>query len=182
MLFRTLGILAASAVCLSVAFAQELTSGLAVGRGPTPFHPLNITGEYAGQKNCIVCEYGGDPVAAIFARKDSDALTGLIKQLDAAGSKGLKSFVVYLTDDENRPTQIKAFAEKNGVKNTVLAIDNVTGPKAWTIAKEAEVTVVLYNKRKVEANHSFAEGKLDSKGVTAIVNDLPKILVSTNSD
>ena len=166
-----------SGACLAMAGAQEITSGLAVGKGPTPFHPLNVTGEYAGQKNCIVCNYGGSSVAAVFARKESENLTKLIKQLDAASAKGVKSFVIYLSDDENAPKQLKTFAEKNGVKNTVFAVDNVTGPKAWSIAKDAEVTVVLYNRRKVEANHVFGEGKLSSQGVDAVVADLPKILV-----
>lgn len=103
-------------------------------------------------------------------------MTSLVKQLDAEGSQGLKSFVVYLTDDEDRPDQLKAYAEKIGLKNTVLAIDNVTGPKAWKIAKDAEVTVVMYNKRKVQANHVFAAGKLDTKGIEAVLADLPKIL------
>lgn len=176
MMKRMLGVVLAGAVCLAAASADEIVSGLAVGKGPTPFHPLNVTGEYAGQKNCLVCNYGGSPVAAVFARKDSEALTALVKQLDAAGSKGLKSFVVYLSDDENRPNQAKALADKLDLKNTVLAVDNVTGPKAWTISKDADVTVVLYNRRKVEANHTFAEGKLDSRAVELIVADLPKIL------
>ena len=104
-------------------------------------------------------------------------MTSLVKKLDAEGAQGLKSFVVYLNDDENLPDQLKSYAAKIGLKNTVLAVDNVTGPQAWTIAKDADVTVVLYNKRNVEANHAFAEGKLDAKGVAAVLADLPKILV-----
>lgn len=179
-MMRVFGTVFLAAACVSVALADGITSGLAVGKGPTPFHPLNVTGENAGQKSCIVCSYGGSPVAAVFARKDSEGLAKLVKELDAAGSKGLKSFVVYLSDDESRPDEIKQFAAKNGIKNTVLAVDNVTGPKAWQIAKDAEVTVVLYNRRKVEANHSFGSGQLDAKGVAAVVANLPKILVKNN--
>jgi hypothetical protein len=54
MMLRTLGVLAASAACLAVALAEDITSGLPVGKGPTPFHPLNINGESAGTKNCLV--------------------------------------------------------------------------------------------------------------------------------
>jgi len=176
---RIFAALFVSGACLAFAGAQEITSGLAVGKGPTPFHPLNVTGEFAGQKNCIVCEYGGSAVAAVFARKDSESLTKLVKQLDAASSKGVKSFVIYLSDDENAPKNLKAYADKNDIKNTVLAVDNITGPKAWAIAKDAEVTVVLYNRRKVEANHVFGEGKINSQGVEAVLADLPKILVKS---
>jgi ABC-type uncharacterized transport system substrate-binding protein len=103
-------------------------------------------------------------------------LTSLVKKLDAEGAHGLKSFVVYLSDDEKLPEELKTYAAKIGLKNTILAVDNVTGPQSWTIAKEADVTVVLYNKRNVEANHAFADGKLDAKGVAKVLADLPKIL------
>ena len=54
MMTRALGALALGAVCMTVAFAEELSSGLAVGKGTSPFHPLNVTGPRAGKKNCLV--------------------------------------------------------------------------------------------------------------------------------
>lgn len=54
MLSRVMGILVISGACLAAVGAEELESGLPVGKGPTPFHPLNITGKSAGQKNCLV--------------------------------------------------------------------------------------------------------------------------------
>lgn len=100
-------------------------------------------------------------------------MTSLVKKVD--GTKGIKSFVIYLSDDEKLETELKTYAEKNNIKNTVLAIDNVAGPQGWNIAKDAEVTVILYNKKTVEANHAFASGKLDEAGVAKVVADLPKI-------
>jgi hypothetical protein len=50
-----LGAFALTAVALSTAVGGEsLKSGLAVGDNPTPFHPLNVTGPYAGKKQCLV--------------------------------------------------------------------------------------------------------------------------------
>jgi hypothetical protein len=116
----------------------------------------------------------------IFARSNSDALTSLVKKLDAATaenkSKRMGSFVVYLSDDEALEDQLKTLAEKQGIKNCVLSIDNVAGPKGYNVAKDADVTVVLYNKRKVEANHAFKKGELNAKAIDAIVADLPKIV------
>lgn len=182
MSIRVLCGIAIAAVSVATAAAGEIVSGLAVGAGPTPFHPVNINGEYAGKKNCLVCEYGGSPVVAIFARKKSDALTGLVKKLDAAGDKGLKSFVVFLSDDETLPTQLKKDAADLGLKHTIFAIDNVTGPRAWTISKDAEVTAVLYARRKVESNQVYASGKLDSAGVDRIVAVVPKLLEAKGGD
>jgi hypothetical protein len=100
----------------------------------------------------------------------------LVKKVDAKGKDGLKSFVVYLSDDEKLEDQLKDYADKVGLKNTVLTIDNVAGPKAWHIAKDAEVTVILYNKRNVEANHAFKAGELNSAAVEKVVADIPKVL------
>jgi hypothetical protein len=101
-------------------------------------------------------------------------LTSLVKKLDS--KEGLKSFVVYLTDDEKMEDTLKDYATKNGLKHTVLAIDNVAGPKDYKISKAAEVTVLLYNKRKVESNFAFGPGELNSSGVEKVVADLPKIV------
>jgi hypothetical protein len=54
MMMRTLGVLAVSSACMAVALAEELVSGLPVGKSPSAFHPLNITGESAGTKNCLI--------------------------------------------------------------------------------------------------------------------------------
>jgi hypothetical protein len=116
----------------------------------------------------------------IFARENSDALTSLVKKIDAATkankSKKMGSFVVYLTEDEGLGDKLKSIAEKEGIKSTILSTDGVTGPPAYKVAKEAAVTVVLYNQRKVEANHAFKKGELNDTGIKAVLADLPKIL------
>lgn len=116
----------------------------------------------------------------IFARSNSDTLTSLVKKIDAATaenkSKRMGSFVVYLSDDEDLGDKLKSLAEKEGIKNCILSIDNVAGPKGYEVAKDADVTVVLYNQRKVESNHAFKKGQLNAKGIDAVMADLPKIL------
>jgi predicted P-loop ATPase len=116
----------------------------------------------------------------IFTRSNSDALTSLVKKIDAATaqnkSKKMGSFVVYLSDDEALEDQLKALAQKEGIKNIVLTIDNVAGPKGYEVSKDADVTVVLYNQRNVKANHAFKKGELNAKAIEAIVADVPTIL------
>ncbi len=49
------GALAVAVLALSSAVADEaLKSGVEVGKRVTPFHPLNVTGPYAGEKDCLV--------------------------------------------------------------------------------------------------------------------------------
>lgn len=103
-------------------------------------------------------------------------MTSLVKKLDKVSQdKKIKSFVILMTDDENAEAQLKKLADKNGIKKTVLAIDNPTGPSAYKISKNAEVTVLLYNERTVEANYAFPKGQFNAKSVETVLSGLPKI-------
>jgi hypothetical protein len=116
----------------------------------------------------------------IFAREVSDSLTSLVKQIDAETAKNSKknmgSFVVFLSDKEGLETQLKEWADKQNLKQCVLTIDNVAGPEGYDVAKDADVTVVLYNRRKVEANFAFRKGELNDKAIEQIVKDVSKIV------
>jgi hypothetical protein len=118
----------------------------------------------------------------IFAREVSDSLTSLVKQIDAATAKNSKakmgSFVVFMSEDEKLGDTLKALAEKNSIKKCILALDNPAGPKAYNVAKDADITVVLYNKHKVMANHAFKKGELNDKAIERILADVPKILTT----
>lgn len=112
----------------------------------------------------------------VFARSTSDNLTSLVKKLDAAApGKKINSFVVFLSDDEKLEDSLKALAEKEGIKKVILAIDNVAGPKGYEVNKDADVTVVFYNQRKVEVNHAFKKGELNAAAIEKVVADLSKI-------
>ncbi len=161
--------------------AEPLKSGPQVGDTvPGPFHPLNINGEKAGQKNCLYCSNGDNPVAMVFAREVSEPLTKLIKKLDTATAKNsdckMGSFVVFLNDDESMEKKLKEIVKDADLKQTVLAIDNKTGPEKYKVSKDADVTVVLYTDHNVKANFTFAKGQLKDKDVDTIVADLTKIL------
>jgi hypothetical protein len=117
----------------------------------------------------------------IFAREVSDSLTSLVKKLDEATAQNSKlkmgSFVVFCTDEDDLKDKLKSLAEKEDLKKIILTIDKPDGPPSYKFAKDADITVVLYNDRKVEANHTFKKGELNDKAVEAIMADVPKILV-----
>ena len=123
---------------------------------------------------------GGNPVAMIFAREVSDPLTSLVKQIDKATDANKKakmgSFVVFCNDDEGLEGKLKELAKKEKIEHTVLSIDNPAGPQKYKVAKDADVTVVLYNHQKVAANYAFKKGELKDKDIEQIVGDLSKIL------
>ena len=84
--------------------------------------------------------------------------------------------VVFCTDDEGMEEKLKSLAEKQDLKKCILTLDNPAGPKAYKVAQDADVTVVLYNKRKVEVNRAFKKGELKEEDIKKIVDDLSKIL------
>lgn len=158
-----------------------LKSGLQTGEQiETIFEPLNVNGAHAGEPHCLVCENGLNPVAMIFAREVSDPLVTMIAKLDAQVAKNSKfdmgCFVVFLGDQEALKPKLAEIAKKQQLKHVILAIDAAVGPEGFNVAKDADVTVVLYERHKVAANHAFAKDKLTEKSVEAVLADLPKIL------
>jgi hypothetical protein len=117
----------------------------------------------------------------VFAREVSGPLTSLVKKLDAATAANkankMGSFVVFCSDSESLEKQLKALADKENIKSTILTIDNnVSGPPKYKVAKDADVTVVLYLKHDVKANYAFKKGEFKEADVEKIVGDLTKIL------
>ena len=117
----------------------------------------------------------------IFAREISDSLTSLVKKIDEATTKNSKSrmgsFVVVCNDDEKMEEKLKELAKKQGLKKCVLSlVDSKSGPSGYDLHPDADVTVVLYNKRNTKAQYAFKKGELKAKDVEAIIADLSKIL------
>jgi hypothetical protein len=121
-------------------------------------------------------------VVTIIARAITDDLTSLVKAIDskvgANKSKQMAAFVVFLSEDTDKlEPQLKALAKEKGIKNTPLTVmEGATGPPAYKIAKNAEVTVMLWVGGRVQANHAFTKGKLDKAAIDKIVEDTAKIL------
>jgi hypothetical protein len=113
----------------------------------------------------------------IFAREVSDNLTGLVKKIDGVTSstKGTGSFVVFLNDEEGLDKKLKEVASKAGLSQCVLTIESPAGPGGYNIAKEADVTVILYKGRKVVHNHAFKKGELKTEDIEKIVKEYEEI-------
>ena len=182
MLNRFFGFTALVVVALLVdpASAEDLKSGPQVGAEVHGFHSLNCTGDNAGEKHCLICQNGANPVAIIFARQVTPELTKLIKRIDQATDKNQKrsmgSFAVFLSDADNLEKELKELAKKEKIQHCILTIDNPDGPEGYEIAPEAEVTVVLYTKLTVKANHAFKKEGFNDKAIDAVLADLSKIL------
>src|SRR5207244_76873 len=98
-------------------------------------------------------------------------VTSLVKKINAATEKNspdMRSFAVFLSDQEGLDKKLKEFADKEKVKKVALTIDNPAGPPSYKIAKDADVTVLLYVHKRVKANYAFKKGELKSQDIDKI--------------
>jgi hypothetical protein len=126
---------------------------------------------------------GNPPVAAVFAREITPGLTSLVKKLEKATADHsdckMGAWVVVLTDDDKMEDKLKELAEKEKIKKVVLAVDGPGGPPKLKVAKDADVTVMLYEKKTVKKNFAFEKGKLTDKDVDAVLAAVQEILPKT---
>lgn len=119
-------------------------------------------------------------MVCVFARETSEPLASLVKAVDAEIAKNskLKSFVVVLTDDgDATAATLRTLAKECGVKHIPLTlVESPSGPPAYKIAKDADITVMMWKGIEVMANHAYKKGDLTEAEVKTIVADLPKIL------
>ena len=125
-------------------------------------------------------------MVAVFTRKITDDLTSLVKQIDGVVAKNKEkkmcAFVVLLSDEADADeAKLKELATKHDIKTTPLTVfEGVAGPPNYKIAKDADVTVLMWQRQKVTVNHAFRKDELDKKAIAAVVADTSKILGSNS--
>jgi len=129
---------------------------------------------------------GYDLVALIFTREITDDLTSLVKtidkQLDETMTRQKRTdklgvFVILLTDDGNMQQKLKDLAVKEELKQVVLSTCPSAGPIRYKIAREADLTVVVYkDKGTVSANFPLKKQHLDKCTADEIFESVTKVL------
>jgi hypothetical protein len=103
----------------------------------------------------------------------------LVKQIDAKIGENpkLKSFVVLTPKKgENPADDLKRLAATAGIKHVPLTIgESPDGPPDYEVARDADVTVLMWSRHEVKVNHAF-KGELTEENIRAILADVPKIL------
>ncbi len=169
------------AAAAAVGVADELKSGLPLGTKVPAFNVKDVTGPSKGTSLCYRCQYGARPVVTIFAREVNDNLASLIKDVDGLVKKNeakqMRAFVVLLSDDAGAEKKLTELAAKHDIKSVPLTVfEGPAGPPEYKIAKDAEVTVMMWSKSEVKANQAFAKGKFDKKSSEGVIADTAKIL------
>lgn len=124
--------------------------------------------------------------ALVFAHEVSGPLTSLVKTLDRqlaeAAARGKKRdqmgvFVVFCSDDAGLAKKLQNLAAKEGLKQVVLCTHKAAGPPKYRLAREADLTVVVYNQDEtVTANFPLKSGELDEEKAQAISKAVSKAL------
>lgn len=159
--------------------ADPCVSGVPLGGRPGPYSFLVATGPQRGQPTCYVCEQDIKPTAVVFARTLSDPLGKLLAKFDAemAARKdaGFKAWMTHLADTADLDALAK-WAQKAAVKGVAVgAFEDADGPPAYKLAKDADVTVLLFVNRKVVANFAFRAGELTDAKVDDVAKALPRL-------
>ena len=122
----------------------------------------------------------------MFAREITPGLTSLVKKLDAAtqthSDAKFRAVVILLSDDSKAEGKLKEVVEKEKFKNVVFAIESEAGPSNYKIAKDADVTVLLYAKKTVKKNFAFEKGKLTDKEAGEVAAAVKDILPEKKGD
>lgn len=119
---------------------------------------------------------------SIFAREVTDNLASLVKQVDEQVEKNsdqkMAAFLIVLAEDaDEMAPKLEALAKKQGIKNVPLTIfDGESGPGNYKIAKDADVTVLMWRGLQVKSNHAYRKGELNDKSIGEVVTSTSKIL------
>ena len=147
---------------LTVVTADEIKSGPKEKIGG-PFDVKAITGEWKGDTLCYVCKYNGEArpaVVLIFTQKADENLVKIVKSVDEVqkGNDKLGTVVVGVGGVEASDLE-KLQTEHKLTTPLTVAVDK-DGPKAYTLNKDAAVTVLVYKKGGiVTKNFAFKDTK-----------------------
>jgi hypothetical protein len=174
----------AACLLLSLSLGQpqgSIQSGPAVGETLKYFHPLVVNGPYADRKVNNIGAFGAAPASLVFLRRSGGKALELVKQLDAEAVRARRFYVgAILLSEDRKPYKLaealKKLAEKEQIQRAYLCVWNsLDGPEGYAIAKEAEVTVVVYRQKTVAATFAFRKGELDGKAIDRILQEARKV-------
>jgi hypothetical protein len=180
----TLGLLCASASLWLIPTDEPCKSGPQPNQRPGPYSSLVAVGKERGTQHCYICEAADKPIVIVFARTLADPLGKLVHKLDKAladhKNAELSGWVTFLADDQ--PTfdpRVVDWSKKHATGAVPLGIfEDVVGPPAYLLNRDADVTVLLAVKQRVVANFAFRAGELNDKTIDQVFKALPRIVAA----
>lgn len=162
--------------------AGPCISGLSLGQRPGPYTFVMCTGPNRGQLHCHICENAERPAVIVFARSLSEPLGKLVGKLDKAMAEHkdakLNAWVTVLAADQSAiDAKVIDWSKQHAVSTIPLGVfEDQTGPPSYRLARDADVTVILFVNRKVVANFAWRAGELNDERSAEIMKALPLLL------
>jgi len=153
---------APAAVTATASTGVGATSGRQVGAVTPSLRVIDVTGKYAGQDTCYVCEYGAAPTVIGFFQKPSDQAADLIVKLNALvqSQKNLKGFAVMISGPDSKDWLTKLAKDKGITIPLVYLAKGTqdTGMKIYKLNPDVNNTILVDVNRQVYANFVNATG------------------------
>jgi hypothetical protein len=157
-----------------VAAQEPVFSGPQAGELLPPLVVRVLVGPGAGEQPDLIAQANGQPVLLVFVHERTRPAFGLANMLmrfaESRHDAGLKSALIYLTDD--------ATATENWVKGNVgyfskaspvgISLDGAEGPGAYGLNRNVGVTVLVGRQGTVTENFALVQPSIQADG--------PKIL------
>jgi hypothetical protein len=162
--------------------AEPCLSGVQPGLRPGPYAFVLSTGANRGQSQCFICETADKPAVVVFARTLSEPLGKLVSKIDKATADhkaaDLRAWVTILAEDQAKlDPDLVRWTQQHALKTVPAGVfEDVVGPPSYKLAKDADVTVMLFVKRKVVANFAFRASELNDDAIAEVLKALPKIV------
>jgi hypothetical protein len=175
-----LTLLVCAAAVLSADAKDPCVSGPQVGQRPGPYSFLVATGPERGQPTCYVCETGEKPGVIVFARTVSEPLAKVLAECDRAVADrpkdAMRAWMTMLGEKTIGLDDLGHWATKAVLKAVPTGVfDDPVGPPSYKLAEDAEVTVVLFEDRKVVANFAFRKSELDDSAISRVKEQLTRL-------
>jgi len=162
--------------------ADPCRSGLEAGQRPGPYSFVLATGKERGKSFCYICDTADRPAVIVFARTPSGALGKLAAGIDKAvadhKAAELRSWITFLSDEsKDLEDKVVKWGRTHGLRGIDLGIfEDADGPPSYKLARDADVTVILYVKRKVVADFAFRDGELTEERIAEVLKTLPGLV------
>jgi len=124
---------------------------------------------------CLVCRYGDRPVVMVCGHVVDQQVRRLLQALsgtvEARRATGLRAFGVFLDEKDEvvQPRLLGLVRRQEVTFPLTIAVENVAGPREWSLLDGADTAVVLYEQRKVVACFRFSAGQLAAEQVEQVV-------------
>jgi len=174
------------AACMAAVTAldaqQPWQSGLQPGVRPGPYSSICATGPNRGISHCFICETGDKPAVILFARAVSEPLGKLANGVEKAVAKHkdaeLRAWVTILDNDQpGVDPKIVQWSRKHALASVPVAVfEDAGGPPSYKLARDADVTVLLFVKQKVVANFAFRAGELTDARMEEVLKAIPELV------